>query len=110
MSDLVRTTFSTVTFAKCDDASGRTGQKSYSEEPPPDERGSGLPKGPRLEEQARKGGNPEVRFPGPDSRYLSASGTVPFSGGASKLGGTAGLYEDSSLHTCEGTGPFCIPI
>ena len=106
MSDLVRTTFSTETFQKCDDASGLTGYKPYSEGPPPDERGAGLPKGPRLEEQAPKGLTPEVGRPVTDSRYLSASGTAPLTGDASKLGGTAGLYEDSSLHTCGGAGPF----
>ncbi len=109
MSGLVRTTFSTEIFQKCDDASGLTGQQPYSEGPPPDERGAGLPKGPRLEEQVPKGFLPKVGFPGTDSRYLSESGTAPLTGDASKLGGTAGLYEDSSLHTCGGAGPFSIP-
>lgn len=95
---------------KCDDASGLTGYKPYSEGPPPDERGAGLPKGPRLEEQAPKGRTPVVGRPVKDSRYLSASGTAPLRGDASKLGGTAGLYQDSSLHTCGGAGPFFIPI
>ena len=109
MSGLVRTTFTTENFKKCDDASGLTGQQPYSEGPPPDERGAGLPKGPRLEEQAPKGNPPVVGCPGTDSRYLSESGTAPRSGDASKLGGTAGLDQDSSLHDVEGRVLFFYP-
>ncbi len=110
MSDLVRTTFSMEFLNKCDDASGLTGQQPYSEGPPPDERGAGLPEGPRLEEQAPKGKIPVVGCPGTDSRYLSESGTASRLGGASKLGGTAGLCQDSSLHGVKGRVLFFIPL